>query len=207
MIIKTEISKGGRLALYADGEYIMSIDADIWYSLDYTNGCEIDNDELDALKDLVNARLAYSQALRFLTLRSHSEKELYNKLLKKHSHISARYAIEKCRELGFLDDADFASCYAKELAERKKYGATRIRQELNLKGIDREIIDDVINSLEVDYSVSIIDVIQKKYSNCLNDEKGKRRMIAGLMRLGFSYSDIKSALSDYELPEDSENEY
>ena len=207
MIIKTEITKGGRLALYADDEYVMSVDPDIWYSLDYTDGSEIDDNELESLKGLVNARLAYSQALRFLTLRSHSEHELYNKLLKKHTHSAAVYAIEKCRELGFIDDEDFASRYAKELAERKKYGVSRIRQELKLKGIDREIVDNVVSSLEVDYSASIIDVIQKKYSNCFVDDKGKRRMISGLMRLGFTYSDIKSALADYELPEDTENEY
>lgn len=207
MIIKTEIAKGGRLSLYADDEYIMSLDADIWYSLDYTDGGEIDENELNELKSLVNARLAYAQALRFLTLRSHSENELYKKLLKKHSSLSAHYAVEKCRELGFLDDADFAARYAKELAEKKKYGASRIRQELLLKGIDRNLIDDAVNSLDTDYSESIINIIEKKYRNCLNDDKGKRRMIAGLMRLGYTYSDIKSALAQYDLTEDNTDEY
>lgn len=207
MIIKTELSKGGRLALYADDEYIMSIDADIWYSLDYTDGCEINNEELEELKSLVNARLAYSQALRFLTLRSHSENELYKKLLKKHSSTSAQYAVEKCRELGFLDDEDFAHRYASELAEKKKYGKSRIRQELFLKGIDRDVIENTLDSLDLNCSDSIISIIEKKYSGCLNDDKGKRRMIAGLMRLGYSYSDIKTALADYDLPEDSTNEY
>ena len=207
MIIKTEIAKGGRLSLYVDDEYIMSIDADIWYSLDYTDGSEIDEKEIDELKSLVNSRLAYSQALRFLTLRSHSENELYKKLLKKHSSFAAHYAVEKCRELGFLDDSDFALRYANELAEKKKYGISRIRQELLLKGIDRELIDNAVNSLDTDYSENIINIIEKKYSGCLNDDKGKRRMIAGLMRLGYTYSDIKSALAQYDLPEENKDEY
>lgn len=42
MIIKTETAKGGRLSLYADDEFIMTIDADIWYSLDYTDGDDVD---------------------------------------------------------------------------------------------------------------------------------------------------------------------
>lgn len=207
MIIKTEIGKGSKLYLYADDEYVMSIDSDIWYSLDYTDGDEIDEEELNELKSLVNARLAYAQAIRFLTLRSHSENELYKKLLKKHSRLSAEYAIAKCRELGFLDDADFASRYAKELAENKKYGVARIRQELLLKGIDRDLIDNAISSVDTDYSDNIIQIVEKKYSNCLNDDKGKRRMIAGLMRLGYTYSDIKSALAQYDLPEDNTDEY
>ncbi len=207
MIIKTEIAKGGRLSLYADDEYVMTIEADIWYSLDYSDGSDIDDNDLEELKTLVNARLAYSQALRFLTLRSHSEDELLKKLMKKYDRLSAQYAIDKCRELGFLDDYDFAERYAKELAEKKHYGVARIRQELSQKGIDRDIIDSVVSTLDINYTESIISVIEKKYSGCLSEEKGKRRMVAGLMRLGYTYSDIKSALSEYDLAEDSENEY
>lgn len=207
MIIKTDVTKMGRISVFVDDEYVMSVDPDIWYSLDYTDGSEIDENELEELKTLVNSRLAYSQALRFLTLRSHSSDELYKKLLKKHSPSCSRFAVEKCRELGFIDDEDFALRFANELAQKKKYGASRIRQELNLKGIDREIVDNVMSNLDIDYSASIIEVIEKKYSGCLNDENGRRRMIAGLMRLGYSYSDIKSALSDYDLPEDGHNEF
>ncbi len=207
MIIKTELTKGGRLALYADGEYIMSIDSDIWYSLDYSDGCDIDENELEELKSLVNARLAYTRAIRFLTQRAHSENELYKKLLKKHSHSSAVFAVNKCKELGFLDDEDFALRFAKELYENKKYGLSRIKQELLLKGIDREIIDCALNELDVNCTENIISIIEKKYSLCLFDEKGKRRMIAGLIRLGYSYSDIRTALAHYDLAEDSTDEY
>lgn len=207
MILNTEVTKGGRISVYADGEYIMSVNPDIWYSLDYTDGSDIDENELEEIKTLVNSRLAYSQALRFLTLRAHSSDELYKKLIKKHSSGCARFAVEKCRDLGFIDDEDFAVRYANELAQKKRFGISRIRRELQLKGIENDVIDNVIHRLDTDFSSSIIDVVEKKYSDCLNDEKGRRRMIAGLIRLGYSYSDIKSALDDYELPEDDQNEY
>ena len=207
MIIKTDVTKMGRISVFVDDEYVMSVDPDIWYSLDYTDGSEIDENELEELKTLVDSRLAYSQALRFLTLRAHSADELYKKLLKKHSASCSHFAVEKCRELGFIDDFDFAQRYAKELAEKKKYGESRIRQELRLKGIDKDIIESVISVIEIDYSSSIIDIIEKKYSGCLDDEKGRRRMFAGLMRLGFSYSDVKSALADYDFSVGDTDEY
>lgn len=202
MIIKIEPAKGGKLSLSADDEYVMTVDPDTWYSLDYSDGCEIDEEEFEKLKFLIDSRKAYAQALRFLTLRAHSADELYKKLIKKHLPECAEFAIEKCRELGFIDDEDFALRYANELATRKKYGISRIKNELYVKGIDREIIENVINSLDIDFSQCIIEIIEKKYSDCLNDEKGKRRMISGLMRSGYSYSDIKSALADFDLPED-----
>lgn len=202
MTINIEPSKGGKLSLFADGEYILTVDPDTWYSLDYTDGCEIDDEEFEKLKFLIDSRKAYAQALRFLTLRAHSAKELHTKLVKKHSSECADFAIEKCRELGFIDDEDFAVRYAAELSERKHYGPSRIKNELFAKGINRDIVEKVISQIDFDFSDTIIGIIQNKYSSCLEDEKGKRRMIAGLIRLGYSYSDIKSALKNYDLPED-----
>ena len=202
MIIRIEPAKGGKHSLIADDEYVMTVDPDTWYSLDYSNGCEIDEKEFEQLKFIIESRKAYAQALRYLTLRAHSADELYKKLIKKHSAECSAHAIEKCREIGFIDDEDFAFRYANELFNKKKYGISRIRSELYSKGIDRGIIENVLNSLEFDFSQSIIEIIEKKYSDCFSDEKGKRRMIAGLMRLGYNYSDIKSALADYDLPEE-----
>lgn len=206
MIIQIEPGKGGKLSLFADGEYIMSVSPDLWYSLDYSNGAELDDKEFENLKFQIDSRKAYAQALRFLTLRAHSADELYKKLIKKHMPECASFAVEKCRELGFIDDENFAANYANELAVNKKYGIARIKNELFAKGIDREIIENVIKAIDIDYSQCIIEIIEKKYYNCLNDEKGRQKMIAGLMRLGHNYSDIKSALANYNLPEDGQYE-
>lgn len=207
MILQSEPAKGGKIALYLDGEYRMTVDPDTWYSLSFTDGCEIGDDEWQEIEFTVSSRQAYAQALRFLTLRAHSAEELYQKLLKKHSPACASFAVERCRELGFIDDVDFASRYALELAERKHYGPSRIRQELYAKGISRELIDETVSHLEFDYAQSVRDTVEKKYRDCLDNEKGRRKMTAGLMRLGFTYADIKTALADYEIPEDGTDEY
>ncbi len=207
MILKIEPAKGGKLSLIADDEYVMTIDADTWYSLDYSDGCEVSAEEFEQLKFIITSRKAYAQALRFLTLRAHSADELYKKLIKKHTPESSQYAVEKCRELGFIDDEDFAIRYAQELAGKKKYGLSRIRTELIAKGIDRDIIEDVLPRIETDSSSAIIEIVEKKYSSCFSDEKGRRRMISGLMRLGYSYGEIRSALSEYITEEEIPDEY
>ena len=207
MILKIEPANGGKLSLLSDDEYVMTVDADTWYSLDYSDGCEVSVEELENIKFIVTSRKAYSQALRFLTLRAHSADELFKKLIKKHTPESSQYAVEKCRELGFIDDVDFAERYANELIEKKKYGLSRVKTELISKGIDREIIENVLSGLETDSTSAIIEIVEKKYSSCLSDEKGKRRMIAGLIRLGYSYGEIRTALSEYITEEESRDEY
>ena len=45
----------------------------------------------------------------------------------------------------------------------------------------------------------IIDLIRKKYFRYLGDEKGVRKTVAALQRLGYRWSDINSALRQYEI--------
>ena len=40
-------------------------------------------------------------------------------------------------------------------------------------------------------------LIKKKYKNALNDEKGRKRAVAGLQRMGYRYGDIKRVLNEF----------
>ena len=96
--------------------------------------------------------------------------------------------------MGLLNDEEYARILSDDLINRKNYGIKRVKQELAYRGIDREIIENTVDTLDNDAENRIILVVKKKYLNKLNDEKGRKRAVDGLMRLGFSYSDIKSAL-------------
>ena len=86
--------------------------------------------------------------------------------------------------------------YAKHLFETKKYDIRRISTELKLKGIDREIAENVTKTLDNEPIQRIIEMLSIKFSNGFKDEKTKKRFIAKLQRMGYSWSDIKSALSE-----------
>ena len=45
----------------------------------------------------------------------------------------------------------------------------------------------------------IIDLLNTRYSRYLNDEKGVRKTGAALQRLGYRWSDINSALRQYQI--------
>ena len=44
----------------------------------------------------------------------------------------------------------------------------------------------------------VLEIINKKYSKKLSDEKSRRRSIAALQRLGYRWDDIKAALNQFE---------
>ena len=70
---------------------------------------------------------AKDKALRLLEFRSHSERELSDKLKRagaKEEDIDE--ILEFCRNYGFLDDRKYAIAKAKDLKNLKKYGKRRI---------------------------------------------------------------------------------
>ncbi len=87
-------------------------------------------------------------SLRYLARRQHSERELFLKLRKKgFAPEEIERELEKLREMGLLNDREFAINWA--LSRRKKlYGKRKIRWELSAKGIPREIIQEAIREAE-----------------------------------------------------------
>ena len=98
----------------------------------------------------------------------------------------------------FRSDEKFAKALAKHLYEVKNYSDNHVRQELYKRGISREIVYDIIDNSEIDSIETIINLVIKKYYNKLNAENGKEKVVAALMRKGFSYGDIKTALHRIE---------
>ena len=197
--------KAKKIHIYIDEEYRATVDSDYWYSEKYRNYKEINEEELTELLNSVSFRRAYNKGLDFLSRRPYGTKELIKKLCEKgHEKEFAEKASERLLELGLLNDEEYARILANDLLERKNYSIKRIKQELAFRGIDRDIIENTIDLLDNDPVPRIIILIKKKYINKIGDEKGRKRTVDALLRLGYSYSDIKSALNSIS---DFEDEY
>ncbi|MBR2454734.1 MAG: RecX family transcriptional regulator [Clostridia bacterium] len=196
MKLSVKQGKANKIHIYVDEEYRATVDSDYWYSEKYRNLKEINEEELTELLDSVSFRRAYNKGLDFLSRRPFGTKELIKKLCEKgHEKEASQKACERLIELGLLNDEEYARILANDLLERKSYSIKRIKQELAFRGIDREIVENTVDSLDNDPQKSIIILVKKKYINKLSDEKGKKRTVDALLRLGYSYSDIKSALN------------
>ena len=205
MKLSIKEGKAKKIHIYIDEEYRATVDSDYWYSEKYRNYKEINEEELTELLNSVSFRRAYNKGLDFLSRRPYGTKELIKKLCEKgHEKEFAEKACERLLELGLLNDEEYARILANDLLERKNYSIKRIKQELGFRGISREIIENTVDLLDNDPVPRIIILIKKKYINKINDEKGRKRTVDALLRLGYSYSDIKSALNSIT---DFEDEY
>ncbi len=196
-ITAIEPKRKGLSALYIDGEFAMKLDTEVLLSHRVDVGNEIDDEKLHELINSSDIKRAKDKAMWLISYRDHAKKELIEKVSKDSSKEAAIKAVERLEELGLIDDEKFAKRYAHELLSVKHISPTGAIRKLIEKGIDRELANDVVDEINCDIDENIKAVIDKKYAKNLFDEKGKRRCVNGLMRLGYSYSDIKSALNKY----------
>lgn len=197
MIVTAKKGKADKIHISVDGEYSMSVDAVYWYSLGISSGDEIDGEELEILRNKVESRRAFNNALDILSRRAHSRVELIRKLRRKYSEEAVNTALERVEELGYIDDEKFAEDYAQHLYEVKHMAPYAISKELMLKGVDRDIVSRVVDEIEFDPQEEIREILEKKYAGRLNDEKQIRKAYNALVRLGYRYSDIISVLRLY----------
>lgn len=207
MKLTAKSGRDNKIHIYIDGEYSLTADGEYWYTSRWCREKEIDEENFEELKTEVECRRAWLSALDLISVRSHSEQELIQKLRRKYSQDAAEAAAAKAAALGLIDDEAFAEMYARELIERKKYGVFRVKNELRKKGISSHIIESVLLSLDIDPKESIISLVERKYARRLSDEKGRRQTVAALQRLGYSYSDIRSALSEFDMSDDTYDEW
>ncbi len=205
MILSVKAGKADKVHIYIDGEYRMTCDSSFWYSEKWHNLKDINEQELTELEAAVSSRRAFLTGANLLSRRLHSKKELYLKLLQKYPKEAAQSACDRLEELLMLDDEDFALRYAKELYERKKYAPRRIEQELKLKGISSEIAQNAVAALDKEDYNRIILLLNTKYQTNLTTEKGIKRTVNALLRMGYSYSDIKKALDEVGTETESED--
>ena len=139
---------------------------------------------------------AANTAAAMLSRRPLSEKMLLRRLREKEfSEDSAQYAAERMRLLGALDDAAFAERIVRSY-RAKGCGKLRIRQELEQRGIPREISQEALEEFEPDWD-AMTALLHKKLRGDVSDRTQVDKACAALQRKGFSFSQIRQALAYY----------
>lgn len=198
MIVTEVVRKKKYLSdLYIDGELAFTLDSRVLIDEGIKKGRKVTDEQLHGLVVMSERRRAKEKALYLLGFHDHSRKELLNKLKRTNSEEAAEYAADKMAELGFIDDERYARRYAEQLAGIKHLSVRGIRQKLYEKGFERELIDEVISEMELDPQENIRALIERKYEKYLHDEKGIKKTVSALQRMGYGWSDINAVIEEY----------
>ncbi len=134
------------------------------------------------------------KAARLASGRMMSRKELTDKLSRKGiDPDTAEETADWLESLGAVDDVAYAGVIARHYAA-SGYGPGRVRQELQKRGVSRELWDDALSQLP-DSADAIDRFLQKKLSGRTPDRATLKKLSNALLRRGFSWSDIRPALN------------
>lgn len=141
-------------------------------------------------------------ALRFLSYRPRSEKELKEYLKKKKVEpLVLDKILLKLYENKFLDDKEFVKWWIEQRTKFKTKGLKFIRLELLRKGVSKDVVDDVIKSSEglVDNDLTRAKrVLEKRIGRYagLAQQELYQKLGSLLARRGFDWDTIKQAIDD-----------
>ena len=190
--------------LFVEGEYALTLNAEVLVETGLRSGQEITPQRLDEIKGASDRRRARERALYLLESRSHSRKELFDKLCRSVPEEIAEETADRMAQLGLVDDESYARRWAAMLWREKKYGPRRIRQSLMQKGFDRALVDQVLEEMEDSFAgeetaEQLENLIRRKYARFLadGDLKGRNKTVNALLRLGYDYDQIRTALQNF----------
>lgn len=143
---------------------------------------------------------AYTKALKFLSYRPRSEKEIIDYLLKKgFEQLIISNVLALLREQNFASDKEFAQWWIEQRQTYRAKGKLIIKNELRQKGISEEIIQETLNASQDDYKTAkaYFKKSKKRFEHLTGDEYFQKAT-AFLQRRGFAWDTIKKVIKDNE---------
>lgn len=200
--VKPSERKKGRFLVKLEASSLLRVTEEELLRFGLRPGMELDEAQLKEIQASVKASSAKAAAANMIGSRALSKQELQRRLVRKGAQeADARAAADWLEDIGAVNDAAYAAALVRHYGG-KGYGAARVKEELRHRGVPRELWDEALE--ELPESAEILDaLIQKKCRGDLSDPKELKRVSDGLLRRGFSWSEVRSALRRYaELEEE-----
>jgi len=206
--IRQGVKNPNRVNIFVNGKYEFSLDISQVVDFKLKVGLEISEEDLAEYKKASEFGKLYQRALEWVLVRPRSEKELNDYLVKKLRTSSSdtlkavrpslrssedvsellKTILERLIAKGYVDDRKFAEYYVENRFVKKGISRKRLKMELIKKGINKDIIDEVLDVRNDEEEA--LKIIAKKRARYDDD-----KLIQYLCRQGFSYQLAQSLVT------------
>lgn len=166
---------------------------------DIREGQELSEETYEEILNEILIKRAISRTLYLLDASAKTESQIRRKLKEGFYPPEAvdeavRYAVSK----HYIDDEYYASAFTEQRSRSKS--KRMIKNELLQKGIDRDIVENVLSDPDIDEKKTIEKLILKKYpQGSALDAKDASKLIRSLCSKGFSYDDVKDVIGELHI--------
>ncbi|HET8884052.1 MAG TPA: RecX family transcriptional regulator [Candidatus Saccharimonadales bacterium] len=201
-----------RVNIMVDGKYRFSLDIFQYADLGIKIGKEYSDEELNLLETESQFGKVYARALEYCLMRPHSGREVRDYLYRKTRDTKVKTktgelknkpgvapqitqrVFDRLVEKGYIDDEKFTRYWVENRNLTKGASRRKLQAELRAKGVESDIIERYLTeSLRSDQE-ELVKIIAKKRSRYPDNQK----LMQYLARQGFSFDDIKQALTNGE---------
>ena len=165
-----------------------------YLELGIRKGSVIDEEAFDRLEEISKTCKAIRKGSDLLSYSASSKIRLVGRLRSKGiDKESAENAAEHLEKIGLINEESdverqVASCL------KKLWGRNRIYRELCAKGYDREIVGSEVSLLNDEIMTqNCAALIKKKHKIIPDDPDERKKVVAALVRYGYTFSQIKTA--------------
>lgn len=192
--IKAQVKHPDRVSIAVDGVFAFSLHINQLLEERLTIGQEIDGQRLNNLKKTSDYGKLYDRLLRYALLRPHSQREMRD-YCRRHQFDSETSAniLAKLSERGYVNDVQFARAWVASRQQGKPQSLRRLQQELQAKGVARQLIQEVLTEVGYDDRAALSAVVAKK-SKLSRYQKDPQKLIRYLVSQGFTYDAVREAL-------------
>ena len=140
---------------------------------------------------------ALKKMLHYCDYQDRCKKEIFTKLNTFELTDSDRdFVIEFLQDEGFINDERYCRSFVKGKLNLKKWGVNKIKLSLITKGVDREIIDEVLAEIDQDsYKEELVSLLKNKKINESDPYKRKAKLIRYAVGKGYSLSMVMEVLN------------
>ncbi len=151
---------------------------------------------------------AQNAAMSMLGRKMLTCRELCDRLCRKgYDKEVAEKVVEQFLSVGYLDDRRYAEMYLADSVNINAKGYYRIRQELLQKGISASLLDQVMETSDVNTTDALARYIEERQLlRSVHNRKDLERLTARLVRRGYSLSEIRGCFEKMEFSLENEEE-
>lgn len=191
--IKQQVKNPERVSVFVDGKYEFSLSLDELLQQKLKNGDEVDKSEVKRLKKISAGGKLRMRALEWLLNRPRSEREFRDYLYRKKAEPEQTEAfIKDFSKRGYLNNRKFGEWFV-ELQKRRSKSDRAIRSELFKKGVDRELMDELLEA-EVDDEPERLKKIIAKKRQSARYRNDPEKLARYLVQQGFSWQLVKAGM-------------
>ena len=197
--IERQVRRRERISIWIDDEFAFGIAEETWVRFSLVTGRTLSADEISGIREWDEIYQAKQTGMRYLERRRRSRQEIRQRLVEKeYSEPAIEEAIRFLEEYGMVDDEAFARAWVHDRLLRKKVGRRKLASELSSKGIDRELVSNVL--------AEVLD-IETARGHAMEAARGKERrlrksdpmarersMVTFLQSRGFGWEEIRPVL-------------